>query len=758
MQRFSVLALLLLLSFPVGLSVVGCASNPANFCSSDIHGPRLTDVATINLEPRTFGLSLQFAQTGGVGSPQPLNCRGTAVTPRGKFAFGITGDNTIADINPANGSLCAGRWNRNTGNGVPDFSICNPTNKTGTVTVTANVDGASSNGVTVFVHPQVAKTTTFTESACDPNNPSSNCCPQAIAQQTTPVPIYTGKACLSQNTTAQLAIQAFDAQGNNITCSVGHFVFTPAVQSTTGGVQPTVVKMIDQNGVVTADQPGTVNITAAAGNASSAAGSFSTCPPASISLTGPVGTGTGTDLTININNTRQLQAKVVDTMGNPITGLALTYTSTLPLEIPVTPTIGSVTPRFPSTADITAACLPPTCNTAPFAQIGLFGTGKPVYSNPVQINTPGTDSSLLYLSSTQSPSFVVIDFTSPLPPSPVRLPFTPNSMVLSQDGTTLYFGSSTELMTVSTTSNSLTAEDLNVPGKVLAVSPDNTQVLISDPSRGVFYLYSVKSKTFQSFGGTGNHAQWSTDGTTIYIAGGNAMYIFNTFTGFHTFDAPEQANDVAITVPAVAGFFAGTTTTARSACPDTSVTPPDFYPIAAQVPARTDRIAATNDGNHILGVATGDLFTDIDVTIPRGACPANSGLTIPAQPFQTTLAGVNASTFNAVVPSPDSTLAAISYNPAGGAAGAPLPVYHVPASGLGTVKEVPLADGATAPVSTIFSPDGTTIFAGTSGDDRVHVISVPAFTDDLQIKTNLVNLSNQPVPADLIAVRPRPIT
>jgi len=176
------------------MSVVGCGSNPANFCSSDFQGPRLTDVATINLEPRVFGLSLQFAQIGNVGAPQPLNCLGNAVTPKGKFVFGITGDRTIADINPANGSLCAGIWNRNTGNGVPDFSICNPTNKTGTVTVTANVDGASSNGVTLFVHPQVAKTTAFTESSCDPKNPSSNCCPQAIALQPTPVPIYTGTA------------------------------------------------------------------------------------------------------------------------------------------------------------------------------------------------------------------------------------------------------------------------------------------------------------------------------------------------------------------------------------------------------------------------------------------------------------------------------------------------------------------------------------------------------------------------------------
>jgi trimeric autotransporter adhesin len=330
---------------------------------------------------------------------------------------------------------------------------------------------------------------------------------------------------------------------------------------------------------------------------------------------------------------------------------------------------------------------------------------------------------------------------------------------MSLDGTTLYFGSSTELMTVSTATNTLTNENLNVPGKVLAVSPDNTQVLISDPVRGVFYLLTTgKAGTFQTFGGTGTSAKWSTDGTTVYIAGGNAMYIYNTFTGFHTFDATSVlANDVALAVPAEAGFFAGTQTTARGACPDTTQTPPDYYPVAANAAATTDRIAATNDGKHILGVGAGTQFYDIAVTLPGGACPATTGITIPVTPLHTALTGVNASTFNSVVASPDSTLGVVTYTPAGTATGAPLPVYNVPATGLGTLQNV-LLTGATAPVSAIFSPDGTALYVGTAGDGKLHVIAVPGLTDSLQLATNLVDLQNNPVPADLIAVRPRPVT
>ena len=64
--------------------------------------------------------------------------------------------------------------------------------------------------------------------------------------------------------------------------------------------------------------------------------------------------------------------------------------------------------------------------------------------------------------------------------------------------------------------------------------------------------------------------------------------------------------DVAITVPAVGAYFAGPTTTARGYCPISTPTTPTnesnvFYPPADSSPAITDRIAATNDGLHILG-------------------------------------------------------------------------------------------------------------------------------------------------------------
>ena len=79
------------------------------------------------------------------------------------------------------------------------------------------------------------------------------------------------------------------------------------------------------------------------------------------------------------------------------------------------------------------------------------------------------------------------------PGSTVRLPFVPNSMVMDQDGNNLYFGSARELMIYSTASNSLTTQNTSSPGVVLAVSPNNGQLVINDQIRGLFYLYNTSS-------------------------------------------------------------------------------------------------------------------------------------------------------------------------------------------------------------------------------------------------------------------------
>ena len=76
-------------------------------------------------------------------------------------------------------------------------------------------------------------------------------------------------------------------------------------------------------------------------------------------------------------------------------------------------------------------------------------------STAVTVIAPGVNSTNLYIGSTNSLYLVPVDFTQNQLGSPVRLPYVPNSMVISNDGNSIYMGSSYELMTFSATNKQL---------------------------------------------------------------------------------------------------------------------------------------------------------------------------------------------------------------------------------------------------------------------------------------------------------------
>ena len=117
----------------------------------------------------------------------------------------------------------------------------------------------------------------------------------------------------------------------------------------------------------------------------------------------------------------------------------------------------------------------------PSIELGLNGTGLSITSNPVDIIVPGTTSDFAWFSAPgQSQYFASIELLTGTPGSTVRLPYVPNSMLMDQLGNNLYFGSARELMIYSTGTNSLTKQDPTAPGVVLAVSPNDNQLLIND--------------------------------------------------------------------------------------------------------------------------------------------------------------------------------------------------------------------------------------------------------------------------------------
>jgi hypothetical protein len=147
-------------------------------------------------------------------------------------------------------------------------------------------------------------------------------------------------------------------------------------------------------------------------------GFFSTCPPLSITLAIP--NSTSTNVVVNQNLAQPITATVLDTHRVVLTGLNLTFESTTPTTLPAG--TGTVIPIFPGAGSIVAVCQPPTCNQSPFNQIGLYGNGKPIVSNPIGVTAPGTNSTVLYIASTQSQFLVPVDFTSTTIGTPAGLP------------------------------------------------------------------------------------------------------------------------------------------------------------------------------------------------------------------------------------------------------------------------------------------------------------------------------------------------
>ncbi len=536
----------------------------------------------------------------------------------------------------------------------------------------------------------------------------------------------------------------FTDAAHNITCQVGPLTFTAQGSSN--------VVTIDSSGFATANQPGSSTITATISNSTTAsnAGFFSTCPPASIVLTA-VGQ-TGNPINVGLNNPQPLTATVFDNNidathpnGHQITGISLEYNSTTPQTIAASS--GTVLPSFPGSANITASCAPGTCNPSALSQVGFLGNGKPLTSNSITVNTTGNSGTVIYMASTSSQYVVPYDFTLKQQGAPIKLQFVPNSMVISQDGTSIYFGSPQGLMILATSGNTASAANQAIPGVVLAVSPDGSTVVITDPTRQTVSLVSNGEITTSYGNVVGTSAAWSPDSQTVYITTNTTTML--THSAFNNWQVTNtgsvQYTDVTVTVPHIGAYFSGTETDGRSYCP-TSVIPPnqnvnpptvnnEYYPLADQNTAKTDRVAATTDGQHILGATLqggAPLLNDLSVTLPvTTPCPQPPN-GVPVGFFKSTsksvpLSSITATKIDDVVPATNSALAFVTYTGSSGK----LPEYIIPASGgTGTVTYLQLGNGATnatAPLSGVFSTDNLNFYVGAS-DGQVHILTINGTT------------------------------
>jgi len=781
-RRYVGLAILLFFTVPFGLSVIGCGHKTAApvYCPQNVNvnsGPVVGQAYTIVLDSSlsTVGVSLNYGQIGPTMSAITSDCIGNAVSVS-KYTF-ATSDSTLqyADVNPSTGAVCAGHWNRQSGSGIPDYTICTPpasAPSTYEYFITADADGVTSNPIAVYVHPTVTavelatpESTSAGGSGCSSTDPTSDCCPANVTTTPEqPAPGYDGTSCISQNVRVQLAAKAY-SNGTNITCEVGHLNL--AAQGT-----PNVVT-IDQQNFATANQPGSATITASIANSSSAsnAGFFSTCPPASITLTA-TGQGTQNPINVALNTPQPLTATVLDTKGNPITGLSLEFNSTTPQTISASS--GSVISTYPGSANITAVCQPGTCNPAPLSQIGYLGNGKPITSNNITVNTAGTSGTVLYMASTSSQYVVPYDFTLKQQGSPIKLEYVPNSMVMTQDGSTIYFGSPQGLMTIATTGNTATAANQAIPGTVLAVSPDGSTVVVTDPTRQTVSLIT-SGGVLTSYGNVvGTSAAWSPDSSTVYITTNtNTLLTHSSFNNWQVTPTNVTYSDVTVMVPHIGAYFAGgTETDGRSYCSTTTTTSPggngnppttanSYYPLADTDGAQTQVLAATTDGNHILGAdlpagSSTPVLSDLLLNIPSSALDcttANGPVTFNSTFTPHPLSSVTATAVDSVVPATNSAVAFVTYTGSSGL----LPEY-VPSTGAVTYLQLGNgATSATAPLAGVFSTDNLSFYAGAS-DGQVHIISIngTTATETGVLQPALPNASGSGnAPVNLIAQHPK---
>jgi trimeric autotransporter adhesin len=809
-RRLVSLVVLLLFTVPFGLSVTGCSkSTPVVYCNATDSGPVVGQVASISLAPTiaTTGESLSYGQIGAALTATAEDCKGNAVSVK-TYTYATSDTSlTFADVDPL-GRVCAGSWNRNTGTGIQNFTTCTApvtTPTTHLAYITATADGAVSNAIPVYTHATVASVElTGTSagaqgSAACTTDPTSDCCASSVPITGTVPPVYTGGTCLSQGVASRLIAKVLDSSGNNITCEVGNLAFNPL------GTTNNVVT-INPAGVAIANQPGSATITATISSVGSAntAGFFSTCPPVSIVLSAQGQSPSSGPISVPVNQAQSFTTTIVDKNNVQITGLTLQYASTSPQTVVAGATI---TPSFPGTTTITAICQPGGCNTAPYSQIGLYGNGQPLTSNGITVNTTATSSTVLYVGSTQSQYLFPYDFTTNQQSGSIKLPYIPNSLVISQDGTTIYMGSPFALMVFSTATNTVTTTYTSIVGTVLAVSPDSSTVAVYDPTRQTITLVSsagAVSSTYNATPATAGgtlRAEWSPDSQTLYITGTvdtsakPQLLVHSVFNGWLPIPIASGQNytDVAVMVPAVGAYFAtgSPSTEGRSYCSSTSVTagtPPvttnSYYPLADVNTATANRLAATADGKHILG-ATATTLSDIALNpiLAEAPCPVpplpqvtpSSGQlssTLTTYP----LSGITASSINDVVPTSNSAVSFVTYNGSSGI----LPMYVVPSSGAGTVTPVSLTGGAAlAPVAGVFSTTDLNFYVGTSGDNLVHEITLtypasgtPTAVDSGTLPPNLpcatTGTYGTPVPAcansttpaipNLIAQRPKKST
>jgi hypothetical protein len=758
---FMVRSALILIAVSFVAALTGCSS------SSPTTNTVFPVPANILLAPaNTVSMDLGSANQSFTATPQ--NSKHVTITTPVSFLSSNTAVLTIA----SNGLACAGTWDSLT---VPQ--ICTP-GPVGVVQVTATSHGVSSPPTTVYVHQHIDS---IVLSAIPDQNPPAG-------------------PCLSKGQTFNYQATAL-SRGLDITASVGTFIWqsvnTDVATLDVATTSAPIAGLLTGQAKVTAHTPGTTSLVAGTSNVISQPLNFNTCAVQSIALEV---TGSATN-TVNVaqGTAKTVTATVTDTLGNTITGLPLTWSSSNPATVAVTST-GGVTTSQAGGGTVVASCTPPSCNIGLKPLLPIYPeSAVNLIVSPTTTTTTTTTTATVYVTSTgvsTSPAgncstttgctSLLFSIASPNNTlgTGVGLPATPNSLVFDRQGAKAYMGTDYSffgtrgLMQVTVATPPSINQFKSVTGKVLTVSPDGKKVILSgaDPNTVpvpgssapppatqviVFDTTTNTVTTLPIAGATA--ADFSPDNLKAFIAAGSKLYVWSAQDSLKTIALSAPATDVSFAPEGAFAFVAGgssaSSVTAWSTCGLGSsfsnnvvlpATPSFMKALGGDAPNLADP--------PTIGTAT--TVTSILALDPPGidlfrVARAPAGCSSTASTGTATSFNLGQGSFvpNQLIVSQDESHAYVLAGDRGSVL-----VFNI---GNQTSSALPLA-GDAVPVKAAVTPDGSRIYVA-AADSKVHVLDTQTGGDILQLsfpvdattfQAGLCEGASFTCNPDLIAVKP----
>jgi len=468
-------------------------------------------------------------------------------------------------------------------------------------------------------------------------------------------------------------------------------------------------------------------------------------------------------LVMNAGDTKTVQADMFDELGAVTPNAPVTILSNNSTVATVSGT--ALTAQSPGGAGLQAVCAPPTCG---------IGINTPIYSNLFGIFVGGTspNTTTVYAASTfpnvpgTSIQLIPID-TSKTPPvagSPIFLPGFPNSLLFDRAGATGYIGTSNGLASLNTTTNVVNLISPIPIGKVLAVSGNGNEVIVSnaanDPSTGQPIDQFTSEQRVWVFDKAGNSittfvvpgavaANFDDDGFRAYIVANNGnVYVFSPFLTLQTFniggingDVTQLASGPFVYVANSAGLKSIATC---NNAPQTTNPPTNSSNIqfVQSVRDTTTLVAVDSPGLDIESVNTSDLTPPL--TITPANCPGNVSYSNNFFDF-----GVGAFTARQLLVGSAGTHIAVL------PAGINKVLTLLNANNVNSVGPVPLPAGATEALNGSLTPDGATLWVGVAGTNTVDRINLNTNADEVQIPTTFKKADGSPAPPNLVVIKPK---